>query len=128
MVSFPLELRSKVGGHLERIYGEASDDLIDEVLQRMNYESIEINHPPGTNYWDESRTILISYGDSVTSSSMPPLAALNEFVEQRLGDVVSNVHILPILIPYLFLSLDVQCLILLLMILLVYNQCQVQQA
>ena len=75
-MNFPLELRSKVGGHLERIYGEASDDLIDEVLQRMDYESIEISHPPGTNYWDESRAMLISYGDSVTSPSMPPLACL----------------------------------------------------
>ena len=76
-MNFPLELRSKVGGHLERIYGEASDELIDEVLKRMNYERIEINHPPGTNYWDESRAMLISYGDSVTSSSMPPLSLIH---------------------------------------------------
>ena len=94
MVSFPLELRSKVGGHLERIYGAAPDSMINEVLQRMEYERIELDHPPGNNYWDESRAILITYGDSVISPSERPLASLNEFVEQRLGDVVlSLIHI-----------------------------------
>ena len=95
MVSFPLELRSKVGGHLERIYGAAPDNMINEVLQRMNYERIESDHPPGKNYWDESRAILITYGDSITGPPEPPLASLNEFVEQRLSDVISDVHILP---------------------------------
>ena len=95
MVSFPLELRSKVGGHLERIYGAAPDNMINEVLQRMNYERIESDHPPGKNYWDESRAILITYGDSITGPPESPLASLNEFVEQRLSDVISDVHILP---------------------------------
>ena len=60
MMIFPLELRRKVVGHLERIYGEVPDSMIDEVLQRMDYERIESDHPPGRNYWDESRAMLIT--------------------------------------------------------------------
>ena len=38
---------------------------------------------------------MITYGDSITGPPEPPLASLNEFVEQRLSDVISDVHILP---------------------------------
>ena len=83
MVSFPLELRSKVGGHLERIYGAAPDSMINEVLQRMDYERIESDHPPGKNYWDEARAILFNNGANNNVPPEPPLHSINQFVHQR---------------------------------------------
>jgi glycosidase len=46
-------------------------------------------------YWSHEDVVLITYGDSVQSSSLPPLRSLHDFLNQHLDDAISMVHILP---------------------------------
>ena len=45
--------------------------------------------------WSHDDIVLITYGDSVQSSSLPPLRSLHDFLVQHLDDAISMVHILP---------------------------------
>jgi glucosylglycerate phosphorylase len=47
----------------------------------------------------ERDSMLITYGDMVSESGVPPLATLSDFLAARLGGVVSSVHLLPFF-PY----------------------------
>lgn len=49
----------------------------------------------GSNQWDQSDVLMISYGDSIIKEGCPPLCELNNFMVRELRDTVSGVHILP---------------------------------
>ena len=51
--------------------------------------------PPGNNLWDESDTLVITYGNSLVDGVHKPLDLLRHFLEQNLSGVISGVHILP---------------------------------
>jgi sucrose phosphorylase len=51
--------------------------------------------PPYQNHWDEQRTVLITYADSITSPGQVPLQTLYDFVVQYCHNSVSDIHILP---------------------------------
>jgi len=45
--------------------------------------------------WDQRDAVLITYGDSIQSTSGSPLDALRAWVQQRLGGAFNTLHILP---------------------------------
>ncbi len=45
--------------------------------------------------WSEADTVLISYGDTIQSSTKPPLQTLHQFLTEYLRNAFSMVHILP---------------------------------
>jgi sucrose phosphorylase len=50
---------------------------------------------PHQNHWDERRSILITYADSVIDEECAPLETLHEFVTQFCADSLSDIHLLP---------------------------------
>ena len=46
-------------------------------------------------YWSHADTVLISYGDTIQSSTHPPLQTLHRFLVEHLHDAFSMLHILP---------------------------------
>ncbi|MCL2162935.1 MAG: sugar phosphorylase [Oscillospiraceae bacterium] len=48
---------------------------------------------------DQRDSVLITYGDSILDGKIPPLAALNRFLEEVAGDCISAIHLLP-MFPY----------------------------
>ena len=93
-------LLERVQHHLDVIYhdspkragmSELAQDLLD--LMRLSQTS---DTPPGhINHWDESDTVVITYGDSLLSKGEKPLVTLKRFLDKRISDVISGVHILP---------------------------------
>lgn len=71
-------------------------NLADEMLRRFAcYEGIAA---PAADL-DQGDSILITYGDTLQRPDTPGLAALDQFLEERVGDAIRNVHLLPIF-PY----------------------------
>ena len=49
--------------------------------------------------WDSTDIVLITYADSIVSSSQTPLNTINDFLNSYMKETVSVVHILPFF-PY----------------------------
>lgn len=86
---------------LARLY---PDDDADELIQRLGvmcarHERDNTHHPRSERRWDESDTLLITYGDSLTSDEGSPLQALERFSSTYLKDSIGIIHLLPFF-PY----------------------------
>ncbi len=90
----------KISKRLAFIY---NDESASELTGRINV--IASNHakqPTSTGktaVWDETDTVLITYGNSILSEGQAPLHVLDEFCKEYLKDVFSIVHLLPFF-PY----------------------------
>jgi glucosylglycerate phosphorylase len=83
-----LELEHK----LAELYGrDTSSNLADQLAAlAANTNAYKSAQP-----LNESDIILIAYGDHLKSASDGPLATLRRFVDERLGNSISGVHVLP---------------------------------
>lgn len=73
-------------------------DLTDEI-EILSQKIIELQASLDTgeinDQWSERDTILITYGNSIYEKNKDPLKSLSEFLDVKLNDVISTVHILP---------------------------------
>lgn len=86
--------------HLAAVYGMTPRDLsLDEWVARLLAAArLDIDHSPPPahrNLWDERDIAVITYGDSILSETAVPLKSLHHFLVDRLGELVSWVHVLP---------------------------------
>ena len=81
---------------LAYLYGEDRAPAIGERISRLLDAHARI-HPRARQgeLWSHEDVVLITYGDSVQSTSQPPLQTLHTFMNENLGDAFSMVHILP---------------------------------
>jgi sucrose phosphorylase len=87
--------------HLAFLYGEERAPELTEQFERV----LQRFEPPGREgvrsdkdtreRFSEKDAILITYGDMVSAQGQPPLATLADFLQQRVRDVISTVHLLP---------------------------------
>ena len=73
-------------------------DRIQTLLSQQTGDKPPQDLPP-RDRWSQNDILLITYGDSLTSASEPPLATLSKFLGQYLLDTITGVHILPFF-PY----------------------------
>lgn len=97
-------LKQHVLHHLEAIYHSVEvkynlDILADELINIMRLHERLANVTPHQNHWDEKDITLITYGDSIVEADDKPLHTLHKFLQHRVSDVISGVHILPFF-PY----------------------------
>ncbi len=87
------DLHAKLESNLALLYGSKSGNLVRDIMHLMeNYrESI----PTARAYWDESDALLITYGDSLQEKDTPGLASLEKFLDSRVREHFSLVHVLP---------------------------------
>ncbi len=81
--------------HLIALYG---DDVGRATLARL--ESLISNHPSQIpvrrlSALTERDAVLITYGDQVRESNMPPLRTLADFCARHLTGIVNTIHVLP---------------------------------
>jgi len=81
-------------GHLRALYGAGAETVLDDLLQVMRSFEGRIDPRPG-GALTERDAVLITYGDMVREPGRRPLAALGEFLEEKVADIVNTVHILP---------------------------------
>ncbi len=90
------ELEHRVQEHLAIIYPDCENaslaqELLAEIKMGRNIQQPKPHH----NNWDESDTILITYGNTVLDEGTPPLQSLHHFLNDYLADCINTVHILP---------------------------------
>lgn len=90
--------------HLETIYQDDMPDqplpeLADEILQIMRLDQVSEPVEAYANNWDQSDTVLITYGNSIQLAGQKPLVTLNTFLDKHVKGVINSVHILPFF-PY----------------------------
>lgn len=82
---------------LAEIYGPRADEVLRRLLTLLAHQKSalgDLASRPGT-LWSEQDQWLITYGDSLIDGDRPPLEVLDDFLESRLGDTFSGVHVLP---------------------------------
>ncbi len=91
------DLDQRLKDHLAKLYGaDQAAALLPRLHQLINHH-IELRQGTRleTPRWDETDSVLITYGDSVQYPGMTPLCSLKTFLDRRLLGVFSLVHILP---------------------------------
>jgi len=90
------QLTLRIETHLGVIYGEGDyRELIDRLVDAMRLREHFFEPVAFTNHWSEKDVALITYGDSIKPKSGSPLRELAKFLDARLGDSISIVHVLP---------------------------------
>ena len=90
---------------LDMIYHETEVDLPISVLAKNLLEAMRLEssyfegashdqlHP--SDLWDQSSTVMITYGDSFLSANEKPLITLKHFLDEHCDGLINSVHILP---------------------------------
>ena len=92
-----------VHDYLSHLYGPRAGEVQRRLNQRLeHFKSLApfSPNPVGASSknapsWSEKDQWVISYGDSIIEDNVPPLAVLSDFLQARLGDRISGVHVLP---------------------------------
>jgi glucosylglycerate phosphorylase len=91
-------MNETVKHHLEFLYGEAAAPELEEAFEMLVSKSRR-SRPSAVSAEKKELTeadgMLITYGDQVRSSGQSPLAALTNFLSERVAATISAVHILP---------------------------------
>lgn len=94
------EFRQKLIDRLGRIYDlERAPLLAERVATLVERAAPDRGGPEPGRPWSETDILLISYGHSIAAGEGPALATLGNFLETRLKEVVSILHLLPFF-PY----------------------------
>lgn len=90
----PVEHR--VQARLDYLYGETQGAAVWRRISRLlkTHRQLRTRVVQG-GYWSQADTVLITYGDSIQSSTHPPLQTLHQFLNDHLREAFSMVHILP---------------------------------
>ena len=93
-------LSQRLREHLAAVYGDvvsdgALDGWVDRLLDAAQLSASQLPPAAHRNLWDETDVAVITYGDSLLNGEEAPLKTLHGFLTQRLGALVSWVHVLP---------------------------------
>ncbi|MDA7888722.1 alpha-amylase family glycosyl hydrolase, partial [Akkermansiaceae bacterium] len=93
----PLDtLLLRIETHLSLIYGEGDHgSLVEELVEAMRLREHFFEPVPFTNHWSEKDVALITYGNTIQRPGFKPLEELLEFLDSRLQESLSIVHVLP---------------------------------
>jgi len=94
------ELHRRLLEHLAIIYPEAEGEALAAALIAASGIGADCSSPqPHRNLWDETDSVLITYGDSIVREEEKPLRTLHRFLGENLDGIVNTVHVLPFF-PY----------------------------
>lgn len=86
--------------HLQRLYPQNEvESTYQALLDLIQQFKSRIPASPEQPLFSERDITLITYGDTLRHPHKTPIAALHQFLQERVGDLVSTVHILPFF-PY----------------------------
>ncbi|MCB1772903.1 MAG: alpha-amylase [Gammaproteobacteria bacterium] len=95
-ISRHLPPRERIARRLAYLYGSEQTPEIERRIDRLvkTHRQLRTRIVDG-HYWSHDDVVLITYGDSIQSSSLPPLQSLHAFLNEHLDEAFSMVHILP---------------------------------
>ncbi len=79
----------------ERLYGDLSARCLARLNMMVGRYGVGLNPRPPKPLWDETSSLLITYGDMVKSKQDSALHTLRHFLLRHVRDAIQSVHILP---------------------------------
>lgn len=73
--------------------------IAQQALKEMRLDEQSHTPPLHRDLWDQSSTVMITYGDSLLSPGEKPLVTLKHFLDEQCEGLITAVHILPFF-PY----------------------------
>lgn len=87
--------KQQIGEYLDTLYTGADRELAARLLDEL-YEQWVLNKRDGEEKLSEKDCMLIAYGDCICEEGTAPLQSLDRFLQDFCGDVITNVHLLPV--------------------------------
>lgn len=88
-------LRGRVEELLTVVYGRVPDGLGGQLVDLAERYRTALQTAPAVRHLDETSAFLITYPDTVRQPGTAPLRALAEVLTEHVGDLLSDVHLLP---------------------------------
>lgn len=86
----------RMRNRFNRLYGPSEvERLLERMVALIGRYGVGLEGYSKDELWDETTSVLITYGDMVQNGAEPPLTVLKRFADHHLGGVVNTVHILP---------------------------------
>ena len=90
------DLLRRVKAHLAVIYPDQDLDILSGNLVTAISRGHDVQRPvPHKSHWDQSDSVVITYGNTIKKQDELPLVTLRRFLKTHLKETVSTVHILP---------------------------------
>lgn len=94
------QLHKKVKPRLKKLYPEPHFSLL---YDRLNWLVSRYTYTCQSSHlqqeWDQTNSVLITYGDTIKNKGEAPLKTINAFLDKHIGNVLNTVHLLPFF-PY----------------------------
>ncbi|HHC71936.1 MAG TPA: alpha-amylase [Thiotrichales bacterium] len=86
----------RIHHRLARLYGTPRSGRLCRRLELLagRYRE-DLPTLAGEPCWDQRTSVLIAYGDIVRSDGEPPLETLHRFLDERVGEAIRHLHLLP---------------------------------
>lgn len=95
----PAKLHQSIRTHVDSIYPEQSSDLfVDQIIENFwpqNQSPKRRGRTVNKSLWDETDSVVITYGNTFINGENKPLDLLYDFAETHLKGSFSGIHILP---------------------------------
>ncbi len=88
-------LQRRVEELLAVVYDPVSKRLAVELVGLAERYRFALQTAPPVRHFDESSAFLITYPDTVQHPGTRPLRALNQVITEHVGDLITDVHLLP---------------------------------
>ncbi len=86
----------KMRSRFNRLYGPSEvEHLLERIVALSGRYGVGMEGRSDARLWDETSSVLITYGDMVQNEGEPPLLVLKRFVDQYLSGAINSIHILP---------------------------------
>ncbi|GGK60673.1 alpha-amylase family glycosyl hydrolase [Ornithinimicrobium pekingense] len=89
------DLQRRVEELLAVVYRWVPNNLAPELVGLAERYRFALRAAPPVRRFDQRSAFLITYADSVQRAGEVPLRALGEVVEEHVGDLVTDIHLLP---------------------------------
>ena len=88
-------LQRRVEELLGEVYDPVSRRLAAELAGQAERYRFVLQSAPPVRRFDERSAFLITYADSVQRAGEVPLRALGDVVDEHVGDLITDIHLLP---------------------------------
>lgn len=91
-----IQVLKKMRSRFNRLYGPNEvERLTERMVAMVGRYGIGLEQGRSDTLWDETTSVLITYGDMVQHADERPLVVLKRFADQHLSGAIDTIHILP---------------------------------